>query len=131
MPHHFRFDLEHRILLTVLEGDIDGAEIQTIDDEMRAAIVRTRPLVGISDLTAVKSFVVPDDILRNAARRDPPPFPPDTPRFIVASSDFLYGMMRMYELTADRPEGKLGIVRRLDDALSAIGVSDAHFEMLE
>ena len=131
MPHHFKFDRDHRILLIVVEGDIDGPEVQTIDREMRAAIIRTQPLAGISDMTAVKNFVVPSDILRDAARRQPPPFPVETPRFIVASSDFLYGMMRMYELTAYRPEGKLSIVRRLDDALAAIGVSIAHFEILE
>jgi hypothetical protein len=131
MPHHFKFEPEHRILLTVVEGDIDGSEIQTIDREMRAAIDRTRPSAGISDLTAVSNFDVPSQIMRNAALQQPPPFPADTPRFIVASSDFLFGMMRMYELIANRPLGKLMVVRCMEDALATIGVSNARFELLE
>ncbi len=131
MPHHFKFDPEHRILLTVMEGDIDGSEIQIIDREMRAAIARTRPSAGISDLTAVRKFNVPSHIMHNAAMQQPPPFPADTPRFIVASTDFLFGMMRMYELIANRPPGILTVVRCMEDALATIGVSHARFGMLE
>jgi hypothetical protein len=131
MPHHFQFDPQHRILLTVMEGDIDGSEIQTIDQEMRAAIARIQPSAGISDLTGITNFNVPSHIMRDAAMRQPAPFPPDTPRFIVAPTDFLFGMMRMYELIANRPGGKLIVVRRVEDALAALGVSASRFEMLE
>jgi len=131
MPHHFEFDAEHRILLVVMEGDIDGPEIIQIDREMRAQIQLTQPLVGISDLTAVTRFNVPGEIIRSLARQKPAPFPPETPRFIVASSDLLFGMMRMYELAADRPEGKLTVVRRMEDVLASLGLQAAKFERLE
>jgi len=131
MPHHFRFSQEHRILLTVMEGNIDGTEIEIIDQEMRARIARTQPSAGISDLTAVKTFNVPNHILHKAAIREPPPFPAQTRRFIVAPSDFLYGMMRMYELIANRGEGKLMVVRRIEDALGSLGASNVRFETLE
>lgn len=131
MPHHFEFDSEHKILLTVMEGDIDGPEIQITDEEMRAAIARTQPTAGISDLSRVANFNVPSHIMRNAAMRQPPPYPEHTPRFIVASSDFLFGMMRMYELVADRPGGKLMVVHRFEEALATLGVTNPHFAMLE
>ncbi|HTT17871.1 MAG TPA: hypothetical protein VMG82_02935 [Candidatus Sulfotelmatobacter sp.] len=86
-----------------MEGEIDGPEIQTIDHEMRVVIAHTQPSAGISDLTGVTNFNVPSHVMRNAAMKQPPPFPADTPRFIVAPTDFLFGMMRMYELIADRP----------------------------
>lgn len=131
MPHHFEFDSEHKILLTVMDGDVEGSEIQTIDEEMRAAIARTQPTAGISDLSRVANFNVPSHIMRNAAMRQPPPYPEETPRFIVASTDFLFGMMRMYELVADRPGGKLMIVRRIEEAFASLGVTNPQFAMLE
>ncbi len=131
MPHHFEFDAEHKILRVVLEGHIDGPETIQIDQEMRAEIQQTAPKVGISDLTGVTSFDVPGDIIRSLARQKPAPFPPETPRFIVASSDLLFGMMRMYELAADRPEGKLTVVRRMEDVLALLGVQAVRFERLD
>jgi hypothetical protein len=130
VPHHFEFDFEHKILLTVMEGEVQGAEIPSIDQEMRARIVRMQPAAGISDLTGVTNFNVPGQTMRSAALQ-PPPFPPETPRFIVAPTDFLYGMSRMYELVADRPHGKLQVVRSREEALSALGLSNPKFEPID
>ena len=130
MPHHFEFDFEHKILLTVMEGEIQGFEISAIDHDMRAHIVRMQPAAGISDLTGVTNFNVPGNIMRSAALQ-PAPFPADTPRFIVAPTDVLYGMSRMYELVANRPDGKLQVVRNRQEALSALGVSTAKFDPID
>lgn len=130
MPHHFEFDFQNKILLTVMEGEIQGPEISTIDQDMRVRIVRMQPAAGISDLSGVTNFNVPSPIMRAAALR-PPPFPPETPRFIVAPTDVLYGMSRMYELVADRPHGKLQVVRSRLEALSALRVSNAKFDPID
>lgn len=130
MPHHFEFDYEHRILLIVMEGDIDGQEIWEIDKNMRERIVRMKPGAGISDLSGVAAFNVPSHIMRSAALQDPP-FPADTPRFIVAPTDLLFGMSRMYELVANRPAGRLQVVRSRAEALNAIGAQNPKFEILE
>ena len=130
MPYHFEFDFEHKILLTVMEGEIQGVEISTIDQDMRDRIARMQPAAGISDLSGVTNFNVPSPIMRAAALQ-PAPFPPETRRFIVAPSDFLFGMSRMYELVADRPEGKLRVVRSREEALAALGVPNPRFELLE
>ena len=130
VPYHFEFDFEHKILLTVMEGEIQGPEIETIGQDMRARIARMQPAAGISDLTGVTNFNVPGEIMRSAALQ-PPPFLPETPRFIVAPTDFLYGMSRMYELAADRPQGILQVVRTREEALSALGISNPKFEPLD
>ena len=130
MPHHFEFDFEHKILLTVMEGEIQGLEISTIDQDMRARIVRMLPAAGITDLSGVTNFNVPGKIMRSAALQ-PSPFPLEIPRFIVAPTDVLYGMARMYELVADRPHGKLQVVRNREEALSALGVSNPKFDPID
>lgn len=97
---------------------------------MRERIVRMQPVAGISDLTGVTNFNVPGEIMRSAALK-PAPFPSETPRFIVAPTDVLYGMSRMYELVADRPDGKLQVVRSRQEALSALGVPNAKFDPID
>ena len=126
MPHHFEFDFEHKILLTVMEGEIQGFEIAIIDRDMRERILRMQPAAGISDLSGVSHFNVPGKIMRAAALQ-PAPFPPETPRFIVAPTDVLYGLARMYELVANRPQGQLHVVRSRQEALSALSLSNAQF----
>jgi hypothetical protein len=130
MPHHFEFDFEHKILLTVIDGEIEGSEIPTIDQDMHARIARMQPAAGICDLSGVTNFNVPGEAMRSAALQ-PPPFPSETARFIVAPTDFLYGMCRMYELVADRPHGKLQVVRSREEALSALGISNPKFESID
>lgn len=130
MPHHFEFDDEHKLLLVVMKGDVDGAEIVAIDQEMRARIIRLQPAAGISDLSLVQNFNVPAQVMRSAALQAAP-YPPETPRFIVAPSDLMYGMSRMYELVANRPAGKLEVVRSREEALARLRISNPNFEVLE
>ena len=130
MPHHFEFDKEHKVLLVVMEGDIDAAEIAAIDEAMRVRIDRMQPAAGISDLSLVQKFDVPAQVMRSTAMRSAP-YPPETPRFIVAPSDVLYGMSRMYELVANRPSGKLQVGRSRAEALERLGVANPRFEILE
>jgi hypothetical protein len=130
MPHHFAFDDEHKLLLVVMEGDIDGEEIVAIDEEMRARIARMQPKAGISDLSLVRNFNVPAQVMRSTALRAAP-YPSETPRFIVAPSDLLYGMSRMYELVANRPAGKLEVVRSREEALKRLDISNPKFELLD
>jgi hypothetical protein len=56
--------------------------------------------LGISDLTAVRNLNVPSQFIRNAATRQPA---------LVSDRDaaFYGGLMRVYELIANRPSRKL------------------------
>jgi len=39
VPHHFEFDAKHRILLIVMEGDVEGFEIEQMNQKMREQVV--------------------------------------------------------------------------------------------
>lgn len=127
MAHRFEFDYRNRILLVLLEGDVDGAELVGMNDDIRTHVESFHPLAGISDFTDIKNFDVPSHSLRTAAL-EPSPYPEETPRYIVAPTDYLFGMARMYELVSNRP--KLHVVRTRAEALAEIGVKDAKFERL-
>jgi len=130
MPYHFEFDAEHGILLLAYEGDVQGDEIEQATDAMGQHIARLNPSGGIADLSAVKTLDVPSDTLRWVALQASP-YPDETPRFIVAPTDYLFGMSRMYQIVANRPHEKLRVVRSREEALAALGVHDPKFERIE
>ncbi len=127
MAHHFEFDYANRILLVVMEGEVDNREIQQSNNRIRKYVEQLKPAAGIGDFTAVTKLTVTSSVVRSAALQ-PSPYPDDTPRFIVAPSDYLYGMSRMYELVADRPKAVLQVLRTREAALAALGVKNAKFE---
>jgi hypothetical protein len=130
MPHHFEFDSEHRILRLVLEGDVEGEEFLQLNAEIRAQARRWSPVAGITDDGGITNFNVSSQNLRSAALEGSP-YPPATPRYIVAPSDYLFGMARMYELVGNHAEGRLQVVRKLEEALDDLGVSKAKFERVD
>lgn len=129
MPYHFEFDSVHRILLVVLEGEIHGMEIEHINNDIRVHVQQLNPAAGISDFSPVTNFDVASFSLRSAALQ-PSPYPETTTRFIVAPTDYLFGMARMYEMIANRPMEKLRVVRSLKEALAILGVQDVKFDRL-
>jgi hypothetical protein len=129
MPYHFEFDPEHRVLLVILEGDVEDSEMQRINNDIRARVSELNPSAGISDFSRVTTFNVTAHVMRMAALQ-PSPYPEETPRYIVAPRDELFGMARMYELIANRPLDKLKVVRSRKDALAALGVKNPRFERL-
>lgn len=130
MPHHFEFDSQHKILRLVLEGEIEGDEFLHLNAEIRAHAQLLHPLAGITDGTGIAHFKITTQVLRTAALQGSP-YPDATPRYLVAPTDYLFGLARMYELVGDHSERKLQVVRRLEEALSDLGVAQAKFERAE
>lgn len=130
MPHHFEFDSEHKILRLVLEADIEGEEYSQLTADLRAQIRRMRPVAGITDGSSITNFNVTSQALRSAALEGSP-YPPATPRYIVAPTDYLFGLARMYELIGNHSEGRLQVVRKMEEALAELGVANAKFERID
>jgi len=130
MPYHFEFDAEHRILLIVLEGRIQRQELEVLNQDIQQRAERVKPSAAIADLSPVMTLNVPAYTMRTAAL-GPAPFSDETLRLIVAPTDHLFGMARMYEVFANRPVGKLQVVRSRGEALAAIGVENLKFERME
>jgi len=127
MAHHFEFEAEHKILRLVLEGDVENEEYLRLSAAIQAQAQRLRPRAGITDGTSLANFNITTQVLRTVALQGSP-YPPDTPRYIVAPSDYLFGLARMYELVGNHSEGKLQVVRKLEEALADLAVTNARFE---
>lgn len=129
MPYRFEFDVEHKILLILPEGEIGERDVATFNDEIRRHVRELNPSGAIIDCSAVTSFNPSGEALRQAAM-PPAPFPAETPRFIVAPTDYLFGMSRMYQLAANRPREMLKVVRTMQEALAGLGVQNPQFTHL-
>ena len=129
MPYHFEFDAENKILLVVPEGEIVAQDVANFNDDIRRRASELKPVGAIIDCSAVTGFNLPGEVLRKAAQ-PPAPFPADTPRFVVAPTDFLFGMARMFELAAARPKEMLKVVRSMEEALARLGVQNPRFTRL-
>lgn len=127
MPYHFEFDFDHRILLAVLEGEVQDDEMRRGNAELQAHITELGAAAGITDASAVTTFGVSSQTVRELALR-PSKSDRPFPRFLVAPTDFLYGMGRMYEIIADREH--MQVVRSRGEALAALGVQNPKFERL-
>lgn len=127
MARHFEFDSEHKILRLVLQGDMEPEEFLRLNAEIEAHARRLKPLAGITDGAAISNFNIPSQTLRTVASQGSP-YPAATPRYIIAPSDYLFGMARMYELVGNHSEGKLQVVRKMEDALADLGVAHAKFK---
>jgi hypothetical protein len=130
MPHHFEFDSEHKILRLVLEGDLESDEFLRLNAEIQSQAGRFRPLAGITDGKGLGKFKITTQALRSVAMQGSP-YHAAIPRYIVAPTDYLFGMARMYELSGNHSEGKLQVVRSLEEALADLGVSNAKFERVK
>jgi hypothetical protein len=90
---------------------------------------QTDPATAIVDLTPVDSIDISPATVQGLARSDPA-FHPSRPKFIIAPTDHLFGMSRMYQLIGERIRPRLQVVRSLDEAYLALGVKELHFQPL-
>jgi ABC-type transporter Mla MlaB component len=126
MPYLFEFEPAQSILRCTLSGHIDDKTLL----ECRKAAVRhvqqTNPAVAILDLTPISSIDVSPGTVQALARSDPA-FPASRPKLIIAPSDHLYGMSRMYQLIGEQIRPSLQVVRSLAEAYAALDVAELHF----
>ena len=84
------------------------------------------PAVMIVDFTPINSIDVSPRTVQGLARSNPA-FPPSRPKLIVAPSDHLYGMSRMYQLIGEQIRPGLQVVRSMAEAYAALGLAQLHF----
>jgi hypothetical protein len=81
-------------------------------------------------LTGVTAFDVDSQVIRRLALL-PPNFPDPIFKAIVAPTDFLFGMMRMFQIAGSETRQQLQIVRTMNEALTLLSAEDAQFHGLE
>lgn len=128
MPYHFEFDRKHRILLIVVSGEYTDEEQLSINADIRTYAAVLKPAAGIGDMSTVTTCSVTPASVQIAARESSP-YEAGVKRFLVAPGDHVFGMSRMYQMTAkEKSRAAMRVVRTREEALEELGVSGAAFE---
>jgi hypothetical protein len=130
MPFKFDFDVANRILLCELDGHVTDEVMKDFYKISAEHMAQIDPKAGIIDLSAVDSFKVSAKTARDLAHSAPTISDPERIRVIVAPSDHVFGMARLFQMTGERTRPNLHVVRTMAEAWAILGVQAPHFELL-
>lgn len=128
MPYCFDFDSKYKILRCRFDGSVTDEDLKEFYRLAAEFVERTDPRGAITDFSAVSSFDVSPETIRELAKSAP--CMPDTrgPRCVVAPSHEIFGMARMFELEGERTRVNLHIVRTQREAWALLGILEPQFE---
>lgn len=116
MPASFTIDHERRLVLSRAWGVVEDGDLQANQREV-AADPRFEPgysqLYDFSEVTEVRAT---NEGVRGLVRTSV--FARDSRRAIVAPSDIVFGMVRMYELTGDLDPRVFRVFRNIGEAMA-------------
>jgi hypothetical protein len=128
MPYRFEFDSTNRIIRCRLEGLITDEDIKECYRNAERYALQTDPLSGIMDMSAVTSFAVSANTVRELAT-SPPAMPnPERLRVLIAPSPQVFGIARMFEMLGQDKRPELHVVHSEKEALAILGVPETKFE---
>ena len=129
--YKFDYNATNKILRCRLYGHITDAILEEFYIAATECIAKVNPLSSLADLSDASSFDVPPGTVRDMARRTPGL--PDTRRIrvVVAPTDHIFGMLRLFQLTGEHSRPNLHVVRTRREAWALLGVQEPRFEKLK
>lgn len=120
------FSAERRVLLVTYSTAICQAKLVELDGLLKGFVARQGTTDTIIDFSGVPPGPIDTQELITRARM--PSRMPGRRRFFVAGTDHAYGMLRLYGAHQEGiDETAPTVVRRLDEALAALGVAADSF----
>ena len=121
------FDAKNNVLRVTLEGHVtDAIFLDAYATTARCAASRPG-CRGIADVTQVTKFDVSSNVIRRLADTAPA-IPTPQMRIFVASTTFVYGLGRMFQMLGERTRPNLHIARTLDEAYRLLQVESPEFD---
>jgi hypothetical protein len=130
VPYHFEFDATNQILRCRFEGCVTEKTLREFFSLVGEYIAQTDPRAAVTDLSAVTSFEISPQTIRELAKAAPALRNPSRPRCVVAPSPEIFGMVRMFEIEAEVTRPNLHVVHTLDEAWAILDVRAPQFEPL-
>lgn len=130
MPHQFDFDFGNKILRCRFTGRVTDDELKEYYVAASKYTAQTDAHGGLTDFSQADSVDVSPHTIRALASL--PPVMPDVSRLrcVVAPTDKVFGLARMFELQGEETRINLHVVRTLKEALAILGVLEPKFETL-
>ena len=132
MSFQFDFDSGHQTFALPLHGPRHRRGTQGLlpaADQIR--LLRPDAAAGLTDFTAADSVEVSPKTIRQLASLPPLLTEISRVRCIVAPTDKVFGLARMFELQGGYTRSNLHVVRTIKEALAVLGVPEPKFEPLE
>ncbi len=120
------FDAKNNVLRVTLDGRVTEAIMLDAYATVARYVASRPPCRGIIDVTKVTKFEVSSSAIRQMAE-SAPAFPTAYVRVFVASTSFVYGMARMFQMLGEKTRPNLHIVRTLDEAYHLLQVDSPEF----
>jgi len=127
MSYRFDFDSTHRILRCRFEGRVTDDELKEYYLAAGRLVAVKDPTFAITDFTAADSVDVSPGTVRELASLPPVMTDQDSIRCVVAPSDKVFGLARMFELQGEGTRANLHVVRTMKEALAILGVQAPEF----
>lgn len=130
MAFHFEFNSTNRILRCRFSGPVTDEDLVGF---YRTAVLLAGsldPLTGIVDFSSVTDFGVTSSKMRELAAFPPVMPQQDRVRVIVAPSDDVFGMVRIFEIEGEATRPSLHVVRSAAEAWTIIGIQEPEFSSI-
>jgi hypothetical protein len=130
MPHQFDFDSTHRILRCRFVGCVSDEELREYYRTAAQYIAQTDAVAGLTDFSEADAVEVSPQTIRELASLPPVIAEESRIRCVVAPTNKVFGLARMFELQGGQTRPNLHVVRTLKEALAILGVLAPKFEQL-
>jgi hypothetical protein len=126
VSHALDFDPAHRVLRLTLTGALTEAGFLVAREDVAHFIQIEGPCHGLFDYRGISKFDISADFVRRLAEQ-PPTFPVDAIRVVVASQCVIYGMIRMFQIIGSDTRQGLYVVKTMEDAYALLGFQSLDF----
>jgi hypothetical protein len=123
------FDSRQRILVVRFGAALTQPAMEAMNAAVASFVQRHGPCPGILDLSAVEEATLPSSYVARLAQRRGVLV--DQKRVIVAPSDELFGLARMFGSYNDVNGDRIVAVRTLAQAYEALGIDDLELHPVE
>lgn len=131
MNYTIEFDPRNGLLQCRMSGEVTDELMKAAYSAIREQAMRTHIRGGVLDVSDVTSFEVTPQFLRALAREVPALPDPNVPRVVIAPSDYMFGMARMFQTLGEDTRPLLHVVRTRREAYALLGVLEPKFEPVD
>ncbi len=131
MSYQFDFDSTHRILRCRFAGRVNDEELKEYYLTSQKYVALTNAAAGITDFSGADAVEVSPNTIRDLAALPPLMPEPNQIRCIVAPTDKVFGLARMFELHGEDTRANFHVVRTMKEALAILGLQGPKFSPIE
>jgi hypothetical protein len=131
MGSRYEFDKDNEVLLVYLDGRLSEESLGSLNLAGEKYWAATKPRAEIIDCSGVTDFAISSERIRQLARQQLTPDAANRQRVIIVPTVHSFGLARMYQITGEPNRPLVTVVRTMNEALAALGITSPNFEPLD